>query len=77
MKWLRNRLPGLSEGINALVAGLERPGCLAVAEYVNAELFGNVPRTRGSLDTSFSRVLGVRATRFEDGTANSQVEERR
>jgi hypothetical protein len=62
------------EGMNALVAGLERPGCLAEAEYMNAELFGNVPRTRGSLDTWFSRVLGERVTRFEDGTANSQVE---
>ena len=52
MKWLRNRLPGLSEGMNALMAGLERTGCLAEAD-MNAELLGNVPRTRGSLGTSF------------------------
>ena len=72
MKRLRNRLPGFNEGMNALVAGLERTGCLAEAEYMNAELFGNVPRTRGSRYIGFE-ALGVRVTRFEVGTANLQV----
>jgi hypothetical protein len=31
VKWLRNRLPGWSEGMDALVAGLQRTGCLATA----------------------------------------------
>ena len=45
---------GFNEGMNPLlVAGLERTGCLAEAEYMNAELFGNGPRPRGSLGTSF------------------------
>jgi hypothetical protein len=43
LQTLRNRLPNLSEGMNALVAGLQRTGCLAEVEYINVELFGNVP----------------------------------
>ena len=74
MKWLRNRLPGLSEGMNALVAGLERTGCLAEAEYMNAELFGNVPRTRGSLGTSFRgcSAYASRVSRMERLTHKSK-----
>ena len=80
VKWLRNRLPGLSKGMNALMAGVERTGCLAEAD-MNAELLGNVPRTRGSLGTSF-RGCSAYASRVsrterllpsrEDGTATPQ-----
>ena len=58
--------------MNALVAGLERSGCLAEADCMNAELFGNVPEREARSLHRFEGV-GVRVTRFEDGTANSQV----
>jgi hypothetical protein len=43
VKLLKNRLPGWAEGMNALVAGLQRTGCLAETEYMGAEFFGNIP----------------------------------
>ncbi len=65
---------GFNEGMNALVAGLERTGCLAEAEYMNAELFGNVPRTRGSLGTSVSKrsAYTSRVSRVEGLTHKSK-----
>ena len=65
------RLPirGVPEGMNALVAGLEQTGCLAEAEYMNAELFDNAPREARSVHGF--EVLGVRVPCFEDGTTLS------
>jgi hypothetical protein len=44
VKWLRNRLPGWSEGMDALVAGLQRTGCLASSDGESAGgFYGNPP----------------------------------
>ena len=46
--------------MNALVAGLERSGCLAEAECMNAELVGNVPEREARSVHGFE---GARRTR--------------
>jgi hypothetical protein len=42
VRFLRKHLPDLSEGMHALVAGLQRTGCLSEAEF-RGEIFGNAP----------------------------------